>query len=191
MRIGFAMAFSLFALVLLGCASQPQPAAQQPNSNQPKEDKMEIKITSAAFNEGQLIPRQYTCDGMNLSPPLEWIGVPKNAMTLAIICDDPDAPSGTWVHWMLYNLPAERIGLIENVPPTEKVPGGGVQGTNDFRKIGYGGPCPPRGTHRYFFKIYALDGELSLKAGVTKAELLKAMEGHTLAQGQLMGTYSR
>ena len=109
-------AFSLFALVLLGCASQPQPAAQQPNSNQPKEDKMEIKITSAAFNEGQLIPRQYTCDGMNLSPPLEWSGVPKDAKTLAIICDDPDAPSGTWVHWVIFDLPARTNGLPEAVP---------------------------------------------------------------------------
>jgi Raf kinase inhibitor-like YbhB/YbcL family protein len=192
MRIGSAMpAFSLFALVFLGCASQPRPAAQQANSNQPKEDKMEIKITSKAFNEGQPLPRQYTCDGMNVSPPLEWSDVPKNAKTLAIICDDPDAPSKTWVHWVLYNLPAEKIGLIENVPPTEKLPGGGLQGTNDFRKVGYGGPCPPSGTHRYFFKIFALDSELPLKAGATKAELLKAMEGHTLAHGQLMGTYSR
>lgn len=185
------LAFPLFALVLLGCPSQRQPAAQGPGANKTNEDKMEIKLISAAFTEGQPIPRQYTCDGMNVSPPLEWSEVPKNAKTLAIICDDPDAPSGTWVHWVLYNLPADKIGLIENVPPTEKLPGGGLHGKNDFGKPGYGGPCPPSGTHRYFFKIYALDSELSLKAGATKAELLKAMEGHTLAQGQLMGTYSR
>ena len=117
-------------------------------------------------------------------------GMP-TAKTFAIICDDPDAPSGTWVHWVLYNLPADRIGLVENVPATEKVPGDGLQSTNDFQKIGYGGPCPPSGTHHYFFKLYALDGELSLQAGATKAELLKAMEGHTLAQTQLMGTYRR
>lgn len=152
---------------------------------------MEFKLTSTAFQEGQPIPRQYTCDGINVSPPLEWNGTPPTARTLAIICDDPDAPAGTWVHWVLYNLPADRIGLVENVPATEKVPGDGLQGTNDFQRIGYGGPCPPSGTHRYFFKLYSLDAELSLKAGATKAELLKAMEGHLLAQTQLMGTYSR
>jgi len=106
-------------------------------------------------------------------------------------CDDPDAPSGNWVHWVLYNLPADRIGLVENVPMAEKVPGDGLQGTNDFQKIGYGGPCPPSGTHHYFFKLYALDGELSLKAGATKAEVLKAMEGHIVGQTQLIGTYRR
>lgn len=185
------LTFSLLTLVLLGCASRPQPAAQQPNVNKPKEDKMEIKLTSAAFKEGQPIPRAYTCDGVNVSPPLEWSGVPANAKTLAIVCDDPDAPAGTWVHWVLYNLPASNIGLVENVPTTENLKAGGFQSTNDFEKIGYGGPCPPGGTHRYFFKLYALDGELSLPAGATKAETLKAMEGHIVAQTQLMGTYSR
>ncbi len=152
---------------------------------------MEITLSSAAFKDGQPIPRQYTCDGVNVSPPLEWTGVPKTAKTIAIIADDPDAPSGTWVHWVLYNLPAENIGLVENLPPTENLKAGGFQGKSDFGKIGYGGPCPPSGTHRYFFKIYALDIELPLKAGATKAELETAMQGHTLAQGQLMGTYSR
>ena len=152
---------------------------------------MGINVTSPAFKEGQAIPKQYTCDGINISPPLEWSGVPKTAKTIAIICDDPDAPVGTWVHWVLYNLPADKIGLIENTPATETLSGGGVQGTNDFKKIGYGGPCPPSGTHRYFFKLYALDAELSLKFGATKADLEKAMEGHIVSQAQLMGTYSR
>jgi len=181
----------LFALLLTGCLNRPQLAPQQQLANKPKEVKMEMKLESAGFKEGQAIPKQYTCDGVNVSPPLEWNGVPKNAKTLAVICDDPDAPSGTWVHWVLYNLPADDMGLIENAPATEKLKAGGMQGKNDFGKIGYGGPCPPGGTHRYFFKLYALDAELNLKPGATKSELLKSMEGHVIAQGQLMGTHSR
>jgi Raf kinase inhibitor-like YbhB/YbcL family protein len=179
------------AVLVLSCIRRPQSIAQQPNANEPKEDKMGIKLTSAAFKEGQAIPRAYTCDGANVAPPLEWSGVPASAKTLAIICDDPDAPSGTWVHWVFYNLPANKIGLVENTPTKENLAGGGTQGTNSSEKIGYDGPCPPGGTHHYFFKLYALDGELSLKARATKAELLKAMEGHIVAQGQLMGTYER
>jgi len=152
---------------------------------------MSMQLTSSAFKEGQPIPRQYTCDGVNISPPLEWSGVPKTAKTITIIADDPDAPSGTWVHWVVYDLPAENIGLVENLPATENLKAGGFQGMNDFRKIGYGGPCPPSGTHRYFFKVYALDLELPLKAVATKAEVEKAMEGHIVAQGQLMGTSQR
>jgi Raf kinase inhibitor-like YbhB/YbcL family protein len=178
-------ALALVTLALLGCAKAPPPATIQ------KENQMGFKLTSTAFKEGQPIPREHTCDGVNVSPPLEWSGAPPAAKTFAIICDDPDAPSGTWVHWVLYNLPADRIGLVENVPTTEKIPGDGLQGTNDFQKIGYGGPCPPSGTHHYFFKLYALDAQLSLPAGATKAEVLKAMEGHIVAQTQLMGTYRR
>jgi Raf kinase inhibitor-like YbhB/YbcL family protein len=181
----------LLSLAVMACATRPQTTAQSPVANTPKGDKLEIKLTSAAFKEGGPIPRAYTCDGVNVSPPLEWSGVPKTAKTLAIVCDDPDAPGGTWVHWVLYNLPADNIGLVENLPATEKLAAGGFQGTNDFGKIGYGGPCPPSGTHRYFFKIYALDSELPLKAGATKAELMEAMEGHVVLQGQLMGTYRR
>jgi Raf kinase inhibitor-like YbhB/YbcL family protein len=184
------MSYVFLMLMFLSCANR-QPIAQPPATNTPKEDKVEIKLTSTAFKEGQPIPRTYTCDGVNVSPSLEWSGVPKTAKTVAIICDDPDAPAGTWVHWVLYNLPADNIGIVENVPVTEKLAAGGFQGTNDFGKIGYGGPCPPSGTHHYFFKIYALDGELPLKAGATKAEVMKAMEGHIVLQGQLMGTYRR
>jgi len=150
-----------------------------------------MKLTSNAFQEGQSIPRGYTCDGANVSPPLEWSGTPKSAKTLALIVDDPDAPAGTWVHWVLYNLPADNIGIIESTPGTETLTGGGVQGTNDFKKVGYGGPCPPSGTHRYFFKIYALDAELPLQPGATKADLEKAMESHVISQAQLMGTYRK
>ncbi len=181
----------LLGLAMIGCAQGPHPPTQLPGSSAANQNKPEIKLTSTAFKDGESIPRPYTCDGINISPSLEWSGVPKTAKTIAIVCDDPDAPGGTWVHWVLYNLPAENIGLVENLPATENLKAGGFQGKNDFGKIGYGGPCPPSGTHRYFFRVYAIDSELPLKAGATKAELVKAMEGHTLVQGQLMGTYRR
>ncbi len=182
---GLGLCFLLFP----GCAGR-QPKIAQP-ANTSKEDKAEIKLASAAFKDSQQIPGPYTCDGVNISPPLEWSGVPKTATTVAIIVDDPDAPSGTFVHWVLYNLPAENMGMVENVPASENLKAGGFQGKNDFGKFGYGGPCPPSGTHRYFFRIYALDSELPLKAGATKAEVIRAMEGHLVLQGQLMGTYHR
>ena len=134
---------AFLVLFFLSCASR-QPAIQAPAPT-PKEDKPEIKLTSMDFKEGQAIPRTYTCDGVNVSPPLEWSGVPKTAKTVAIIADDPDAPAGTWVHWVLYNLPADNIGMVENMPATENLAAGGFQGKNDFEKIGYGGPCPPPG----------------------------------------------
>jgi Raf kinase inhibitor-like YbhB/YbcL family protein len=152
---------------------------------------MKIKIKSSAFQEGEMIPRQYTCDDKDVSPPLAWDSVPAGTKSLALICDDPDAPMGTWVHWVLYDLPPNVRELPENVPPSKTLATGGKQGTNDFRKIGYGGPCPPGGTHRYYFKLYALDIELKRDPGMTKAQLLKAMEGHVLAEGQLMGKYKR
>ena len=187
--ISVIVVLGLFLLLFLGCAGR-QPQIAQP-ANTPKQEKVEIKLTSAAFKDGEPIPRAYTCDGANISPPLEWSGVPKSAKTIVIVCDDPDAPGGTWVHWVLYNLPADNIGVVENLPATETLKAGGFQGKNDFGKTAYGGPCPPSGTHRYFFKIYALDSELPLKAGATRAELMKAMEGHIVVQGQLMGTYRR
>jgi Raf kinase inhibitor-like YbhB/YbcL family protein len=152
---------------------------------------MSIKVTSIAFKDGEMIPKQYTCDGANVSPPLSWSGLPTSAKALALICDDPDAPGRTWVHWVVYDLPASANSLPENVTKEEKLTGGGKQGTTDFKKIGYGGPCPPSGTHRYYFKLFALDAETSLNPGATKDQLLKAMEGHIVAQGQLMGRYKR
>jgi Raf kinase inhibitor-like YbhB/YbcL family protein len=147
-----------------------------------------VKLTSAAFAEGGTIPAQYTCDGSDVSPPLVWSGAPAGTKAFALIADDPDAPAGTWVHWVLYNVPGSAAQLPEGVAG----PGGAAQGRNDFRKTGYGGPCPPPGTpHRYFFKLYALDAPLALKAGATKPEIERAMQGHTLAQAQLMGTYGR
>jgi len=152
---------------------------------------MDLKLTSTAFSEGGIIPKQYTCDGRDVSPPLSWSGVPATARTVVLICDDPDAPAGTWVHWVLFNLPASTTDLPEHVPALKTLPNGARQGTNDFRRIGYGGPCPPGGTHRYYFKLYALDLVLPLDAGSSKAQVLKAMEGHVLAEGQLMGRYKR
>lgn len=152
---------------------------------------MEIIITSPAFEEGAMIPEKYTCDGANVSPPLAWTSVPEGTNTLALICDDPDAPIGTFVHWVLFNLPASIKELPEGVPPDKEIENGTKQGKNGFGKIGYSGPCPPGGTHRYYFKFYALDIELDLKAGVKKKKLIKAMEGHILSKGQLMGRYKR
>lgn len=152
---------------------------------------MEIKITSTSFEEGGMIPKKYTCDGENISPQLAWTSVPDSAKSLTLISDDPDAPVGTWVHWVLYNLPASVKELSENIPMQKVLANGAKQGTNDFRRIGYGGPCPPGGTHRYYFKLYALDTMLNLEAGATKSDVLKALQGHILAHGQLMGKYKR
>ncbi|UCG64820.1 MAG: YbhB/YbcL family Raf kinase inhibitor-like protein [Deltaproteobacteria bacterium] len=152
---------------------------------------MAITITSTAFTEGGMIPRQYTCDGEDISPPLAWTGVPEGTKSIALICDDPDAPVGTWVHWVLFNIPPSTKDLPASVPPKEILENGAKHGTNDFRKLSYGGPCPPSGTHRYYFKLYALDAEIPSEAGITKAQLLKEMEGHILAEGQLMGRYKR
>jgi hypothetical protein len=191
-KLSIAIAGLTFSLLACSCAKQSQPVPNQtnvPTTNQ-NQATTKIKVASTAFKEGESIPSQYTCDGVNISPSLEWTATP-GAKTLAIVCDDPDAPAGTWTHWLVYNLPGATMGVIENMPVQEKVGGGGMQGTNDFGKIGYGGPCPPKGTHRYFFKVYALDSELPLKPAATKDQLMKAMEGHVIAQGQLMGTYAK
>ncbi len=150
-----------------------------------------MEVLSSAFDDGAMIPEKYTCDNIDISPPLKWSSVPDGTKTFAIICDDPDAPMGTWVHWVIYNLPANINELSEDVPPSEILPNRAKQGRNDFGKIGYGGPCPPGGTHRYYFKIYALSEELKVEAGITKSELLKAMEGYIVSEGQLMGRYKR
>jgi Raf kinase inhibitor-like YbhB/YbcL family protein len=150
-----------------------------------------MEVLSSVFNDGAMIPDKYTCDDIDISPPLKWSSVPDGTKTFAIICDDPDAPMGTWVHWVLFNLPANINELSEDVPLLEILPNGAKQGRNDFGKIGYGGPCPPGDTHRYYFKIYALSEELKVEAGITKSELLKAMGGHILSEGQLMGRYKR
>jgi Raf kinase inhibitor-like YbhB/YbcL family protein len=153
---------------------------------------MTLKVTSSAFESGQGIPVRFTCEGADSSPPLRWAGVPADAKSLALICDDPDAPVGTCVHWVLYDLPASTVEMNEKVPTSETLPSGAKQGVNDFKRVGYGGPCPPPGKpHRYYFKLYALDTNLGLKPRATKAELLRAMKGHLLADSELIGTYRR
>jgi hypothetical protein len=153
---------------------------------------MSIEVTSTAFQQGMPIPKQYTGDGGDKSPPLRWSEPPAGTKSIALIGDDPDAPRGTWVHWVLYSLPAQTRELEEGVPTTPALPSGAKQGKNDFGNLGYGGPAPPTGkAHRYFFKLYALGMVPDLAPGATKAELETAMKGHVLDQGQLMGTYQR
>lgn len=152
---------------------------------------MEIKVTSPVFKDGEMIPRKYTCDGQEVSPALSWSGLPSGTKSVALISDDPDAPAGTWVHWVIFNIPPGENGLPEGVPSKEVLPNGAGQGINDSHKIGYDAPCPPSGTHRYYFKVYALDQTLNLQAGATKKALLTAMNGHILGQGQLTGKYKR
>ena len=153
---------------------------------------MALTLRSSAIEAGSRIPRTYTCDGRDISPPLRWDNVPRGAKSLALICDDPDAPMGTWVHWVIYNIPADSDRLPEALPSSERLESGALQGENDFGKIGYGGPCPPRGkAHRYFFHLYALDGMLPAAAGLTKKALLKEMQGHILETAEFYGLYGR
>jgi Raf kinase inhibitor-like YbhB/YbcL family protein len=166
-------------LLLAGCKNQ--------TVNEPVEGAVDMNIyITSIFNNGDKIPLVYTCDGGNTSPPLSWTGVPNNAVSLALIMDDPDAPAGTWVHWVLFNLPPDLTELEQGKT------GGGTEGINDFKQLGYGGPCPPKGTtHRYIIKIYALDSMLDLKSGATKAQVEGLMRGHILGQGQLVGKFGR
>ena len=177
----------LSTLVLLCSCQGKKPALEVAKGSK----SMAMTVTSTAFKEGEMIPARYTCDGKNISPPLEWTGVPANARSLAIICDDPDAPRGTWTHWIVYNLPADTTSMPEAVPTTETLANGAKQGKNSGDTIGYSGPCPPSGTHRYFFNIYALDNKPVLPDGATKEQLLHAMDGHFLGGGLLMGVYAR
>jgi len=155
-------------------------------------DVMALSIRSLAFKDGDLIGTKYTCKGEDISPPLSWEDAPSGTKSFALICDDPDAPFMTWVHWVIYDIPADVTGLSEGVPKDKTLSNGAKQGITDFRSIGYGGPCPPPGgPHRYFFKLYALDTVLNLKPGLTKKDLLKAMEGHILGEAQLIGRFKR
>ena len=150
-----------------------------------------MEVRSQAFKPGGMIPAKYTCDGADISPPLTWPDPPAGTKSFALIMDDPDAPVGTWVHWVIWNIPATARGLEENVPKTASLPNGARQGTNDFKRTGYGGPCPPSGTHRYFFKLYALGSTLSLSPETTKSVLEDTMRHHILAQSELIGKYTR
>lgn len=152
---------------------------------------MEFKISSPAFSNQQPIPEKYTCVGKNLSIPLEWNDPPRGTMSFALIMDDPDAPGGTWDHWILFNLPAERRSLPDGLSSSASSEAYGLGGRNSWNQIGYGGPCPPSGTHRYFIRLYALDTRLALEPGAKKSAVLKAMENHILAQAELMGTFTK
>jgi Raf kinase inhibitor-like YbhB/YbcL family protein len=153
---------------------------------------MAFTVSSASFPAGGEIPQPHTCEGADLSPPLSWRDPPAGTKVFALIADDPDAPVGTWVHWVLYDLPGDTTQLPQAVPKSATLASGARQGVNDFHKLGYGGPCPPPGkAHRYFFKLYALDAPTNLKPGASKAEVLRAIEGHVLAQAELVGTYKR
>ena len=181
---------ALFVTAMLSCLVTAG-GADNPNLKKV----MNLQITSTAFSEGQPIPAKYSCEGSDISPPLKWIpqgGTPANTKSFALIADDPDAPVGTWVHWVLYDLPPNTTGLPEDVAKTQFIAGNAKQGLNSWPRLGYGGPCPPPGKpHRYFFKLYALDAMLDLKPGATKKDVEAAMKGHILAEGQLMWTYQR
>jgi Raf kinase inhibitor-like YbhB/YbcL family protein len=194
MRSG--LSISLLSSVALLCVAGGCTGTEEKPAHKTDEKKEEsmvtIQVTSPAFKEGETIPERYTCEGDDLSPPLVWSQPPEGTKSLAMICEDPDAPRGMWVHWVLYGLPPDSTSLPEAVPPDTVLANQVVQGKNDWGRIGYGGPCPPPGSaHRYFFKLYALDADLELQPGATRKELLQEMEGHMLAEGQLMGRYKR
>ncbi len=183
--------FGYFVFVLLCFNSNLWSDETQKIGNRDMETSR-LTISSTAFKSGSPIPKKYTGDGADVSPPLSWDGVPEGTKSLALISDDPDAPVGTWVHWVIFNIPPTEKGLPEGVPKQNNLPNGAKQGVNDFRKIGYNGPAPPPGKpHRYYFKLYALDIVLDLPAGIKKSDLLKAMEGHILSSAEYMGTYQR
>jgi hypothetical protein len=180
----------LVLLVLIsGCI------ASEPDEETLKEEDISmdaISISSDVFENGSMLSSEYTCDGSDVSPALSWDTIPVGTQSIAIIVDDPDAPGKTWVHWVIYNIPADSSGLPGAVPKNKTLDDGSLQGKNDFGRIGYNGPCPPPGKpHRYFFKVYALDTTLGLKSGATKSQLESAMSGHILAQGKMVGKYGR
>lgn len=186
------LAFALTPLLLISCDRKPKPDATSPQQGgQP----MSIQLSSSAFSADQPIPKQFTEDGLNVSPALAWSNVPAGTKELALIVDDPDAPTpAPWVHWVIYKIPPQTAGLPEGVAKDAELqsPAGAVQGKNSYKRLGFDGPGPPPGkAHRYFFHLYALDAPLGVKSGLDKDELLKEMQGHVLAQGQLVGTYRR
>jgi len=187
----------IVAVVALGCAENGRTPSPTPTLSLPAVIATEgsrheaISLVSTAFADGESIPVKYTCDGDNVSPPLQWGNLPEGTQSLALIVDDPDAPSGEFVHWVLYDLPPTLRGLPEGVSTDERPSQGGTNGKNGANVSGYTGPCPPSGAHRYFFRLYALDYRLDASPGLSKSQLLQGMEGDVLAQGELMGTYSR
>ena len=188
------------AFAIAGCggtdeATQDEPteATEQPTEEPADDDGQEVAaltVTSSAFGDGDAIPSTYTCDGDDISPPLAWDGVPSDAVGLVLILDDPDAPGGTWVHWVVYDIPATTTDLPE-AASSGSLPAGAGEGLNGWGEAGYGGPCPPEGSHRYYFRLYALDVELDGLQEPARADVEAAMQGHVVAEGELMGTYER
>jgi Raf kinase inhibitor-like YbhB/YbcL family protein len=210
MKVHWLAAIMLVALILTACSaprntSEPAPAEPvnppQPTAvpqetgapSDPVEAAMPFELTSTAFTQGNSIPALYSCDGQDISPPLAWSDPPAGTQSFALIMDDPDAPVGTWDHWILFNIPANMRELSENLPLDAKNqdPDAIFVGSNSWGRADYGGPCPPSGTHRYFFRLFALDTTISLLPGASKGELSNAMEGHILALTELMGTFTR
>jgi Raf kinase inhibitor-like YbhB/YbcL family protein len=184
--------FYFLVVSLAACTSTPSTPAQVPPSSetQPtKEVAMSFRISSSAFTNGEAIPIKFSCNGDDTSPALTWTEPPAGTQSFALIMDDPDAPMGTWVHWVIFNIPASTRNLTERMPTDPQLSDGSLQGKTSAGSSGYHGPCPPSGTHRYFFKLYALDTILSLSAKADKKELLAAMDGHILANAELMGTF--
>ncbi|HUK40561.1 MAG TPA: YbhB/YbcL family Raf kinase inhibitor-like protein [Candidatus Acidoferrales bacterium] len=176
---------SVFGLALLLLAASVVHGADSKTANS-------MQLKSPAFQNGADVPRKHTCDAENISPLLRWQKAPAGTKAFALIVDDPDAPGGVWVHWVIYDLPADAKELTEGTAKTETLANGAKQGVNDFRRIGYSGPCPPPGsTHRYFFRLYALDSPTKLKPRATKQQVLDAMKGHVLAEAELVGRYKR
>lgn len=186
------------AVLAGGCSRQREPAGLPADSEvtgshaAERQARASLQLTSSAFAEGESLPVKHTCDGENVSPPLTWSGVPEDAKCLALVCEDPDAPAGTWVHWVAFGIPATVTDLPEGVPAEEAMAAGGTQGMSDFGEIGYGGPCPPKGKpHRYVFTLYALSAEPALSSSATKADLDRAIRENLVAEGALTGTYQR
>ena len=184
--------FLCLPLLLALEASLPAQLGAATSSAESDATPMAFELQSSAFKPGGDIPVKYTCEGADVSPPLTWSEPPAGTQSFVLIADDPDAPSGTWVHWVVYDLPAGTRQLPAGVPKGGEVGGGGRQGQNDFPNLGYGGPCPPPGKpHRYFFRLYALDKQLGLKTGATRTEVEQAMKGHVVGRAELMGRYHR
>ena len=183
---------AILGLALVACGggvATQAPAAQTPAQT---EETMSFSVTSDAFKPGEAIPARYTCQGQDVSPRLSWSGQPGNTASFALIVGDPDAPGGTFTHWVMFNLPAAVTKLPEGVPKSDTIENGAIQGKNSSGKIGYMGPCPPAGKqHHYQFTVYALDGTLMLSPGASKQQVLSAMDGHVLGQAQLVGTYQK
>ena len=183
--------FYFFAVICLIACGEISPAWAKDRLNTSIKGGKTMEIKSSSFNHEGMIPAKYSCDGQNISPPLSWSGAPEKTKSFALVCDDPDAPAGIWVHWVFFDIPATVNSLPEKLPKQEEIAGLGKSGKNTSRRWGYDGPCPPGGMHRYYFKLYALDTMLNVSAGLTKEELLGAMKGHILAEAQLMGKYKR